>query len=300
MDEILQKLLQSELLSEETKTEIATQWNESVESYKKQLKEEAIMEVRAELAEQWTQERDELIEKIDGFVAEHLQNEIVELKDDIDRFRDLEAEYAEKLVEEKHELAKTLAGELDELVDKMDAFFELRLSEELEELKEDLDVVKQNDFGRRMFEAFIDEYSKNYVNEDSVESKLNAAEQKLKDVEKRLSEKEEKLGQMIREAKMKEVLSPLSGKKKEQMEFILKNVETNKLQEAYNYFINRVLKEETTVDTKTEVITENKKEEETVVATGDDKQETVITEEVKEDAKKSDAFARLRKLASIQ
>lgn len=301
MDEILQKLLNSELLSEETKAELTQKWNESLEGYKTQVREEVIGEVRSELAEQWTTERDALIEKVDTFVAEAIKNEIVELKGDIDRFRDLEAEYAEKLVEQKHNLAQELATELDELVDKIDAFFEMRLSEEMDELKEDIEVVKQNDFGRRMFEAFSAEFNKNFIDEDSTAAELNVTKQKLEDVEKQLAESEQKTAKMIRESKLNEILSSLSGKKREQMEFILRTIETSKLQEAYNYFIGRVLKEEVKDEKTKEVVTEDKKAEEpNAVVTGDKPEQTqVVSEDKKEDVEKAAGFARLRKLALV-
>lgn len=244
MDEILNKLLQSELLSEETKAEISEQWTASVEAFKTQVREEVSGEVRSELAGQWITERDELINKVDGFVAEALTKEIEELKGDIERFRDLEAEYAEKLVEEKHKLAGEVAQELDGLVDKIDAFFEMRLTAEMEELKEDLEVVKQNDFGRKMFEAFASTYAKHYVDEDAVQSKLVVAESKLADAEKQLSALEDERNKMIREAKMEQVLSSLTGKKREQMAMVLKNVDTARLEESYKFFIGRILKEE--------------------------------------------------------
>lgn len=266
MDEILNKLLQSELLSEETKAEITQQWTASVEAFKTQVREEVSMEVRHELGQQWISEREELIGKVDTFVAEALTKELTELKGDIERFRDLEAEFAEKLVEEKHKLAAEVATELDALVDKIDAFFEMRLTAEIDELKEDLEIVKQNEFGRKMFEAFASEYSKHYVDEDSVQSKLSVAQQKLVDAEKALAEAEEKNAKMVREAKMEQVLSPLTGKKREQMAMILKNVDTSRLEESYKFFIGRILKEEEaapaakpltegTADTKTTVVT---------------------------------------------
>lgn len=244
MDEILNKLLQSELLSEETKAEISEQWTSSVEEFKTQVREETSAEVRSELAGQWITERDELITKVDGFVAEALTKEIAELKGDIERFRDLEAEFAEQLVEAKHKLASEVAEELDSLVDKIDAFFEMRLSAEMEELKEDLAIVKENEFGRKMFEAFASTYAKHYVDEDAVQSQLVVAESKLEDAEKQVAKLEEERNKMIREAKMEEVLSSLTGKKREQMEMVLRNVDTARLEESYKYFIGRVLKED--------------------------------------------------------
>lgn len=244
MDEILQNLLSSELLSEDARAEISSKWNTAVESYKTQVREEVSLEVRGELAEQWATERDTLIENVERFVSTKLVEEIEELKADIERFRDLEAEFAEKIVEEKHSMASKLSEELDQLVDKMDAFFELRLSEEFTELREDLEVVKQNDFGRRIFEAFSTEFNKAHIDEESTASKLAAAVAKLDDAQSVIAKLEESQSKMIREAKLEKLLAPLAGKKREQMAFVLQNVETSRLEEGYNHFINRILKEE--------------------------------------------------------
>lgn len=294
MDEILNKLLQSELLSEETKAEISEQWTASVESFKTQVREEVSMEVRNELAEQWISERDELITKVDSFVAEALTKEMAELKGDIERFRDLEAEYAEKLVEEKHKLAAEVATELDALVDKIDAFFEMRLTVEMDELKEDLEIVKQNEFGRRMFEAFATEYAKNYVDEDAVQSKLTVAESKLKDAEKALAESEEKINKMLREAKMEQVLAPLTGKKREQMAMVLKNVDTARLEESYKFFIGRIMKEDAAATAAP--LTESKTAAATTVVTGE---EPGATTEQKA-GQINEGLAHLKRLAGIK
>lgn len=293
MDEILQKLLSSELLSEDAKAEISTQWTTSVEQYKTTVREEVTMEVRAQIAEQWASERDTLIESVEQFVSKKLDEEVAELKSDIERFRDLEAEYAEKIVEEKHSMAGTLSEELDQLVDKMDAFFELRLSEEFSELREDLDIVKQNEFGRRIFEAYATEFNKSYVDEDSIQSKLAAAVAKLEDAEQTISTLEESQAKMVREAKLEKILAPLNGKKKEQMQFVLQSVETSRLEEAFNHFIGRVLKDDVStaqpeVDAKTQSLTES------VVVTGNES--SVIDTKT---AAASDKFSHLRRLAGM-
>jgi hypothetical protein len=287
MDEILQKLLSSELLSEDAKAEISTQWTESVEQYKSVVREEVTMTVRAEIAEQWANERDTLIENVEAFVAKKLDEEVAELKADIERFRDLEAEYAEKIVEEKHAMADTLSEELDQLIDKMDAFFELRLTEEMAELHEDLEIVKQNEFGRKIFEAYATTFATSYVDENSVQSKLSATLAKLSDAEKAIGQLEEAQSKMVREAKMEKILSSLNGKKKEQMAFVLANVETSRLEEAYGHFIARVLREDNTDNKPAQII-------ESVVVTGDVPNST-------EPAKvaSSDKHSELRKLAGI-
>lgn len=292
MDEILNKLLQSELLSEETKAEISEQWTTSVEAFKSQVREEVSGQVRLELAEQWAGERDELITKVDQFVAEALTKEVSELRGDIDRFRDLEAEYAEKLVEEKHRLAAEVADELDSLVDKIDSFFEMRLSAEMEELKEDLEIVKQNDFGRKIFEAFAATFGESYVDEDAVQSKLAIAEQKLSAAQAALADREEKLNKMVREAKLEQVLAPLTGKKREQMAMVLRNIETSRLEESYKFFIGRVLKEDTEQAAKP--LAESAAPSKTTVVTGEPAATLVESQ-----GSKSSDLAALRRLAGL-
>ena len=296
MDEILQKLLSSELLSEEAKAEISTQWTSSVEQYKTSVREEVTMAVRSEIAEQWANERDALIENVDTFVSKKLEEEITELKADIERFRDLEAEYAERIVEEKHAMAEKLSQELDQLVDKMDAFFELRLQEEFTELREDLEIVKQNEFGRKIFEAFATEFNNTHVDEDSIQSKLAAAVAKLQDAEQTISTLEESQAKMVREAKLEKILAPLNGKKREQMSFVLANVETDRLEEAYTHFIGRVLKEETSeaqpeADTKQVQLNEQAA---SVVVTGDESSETPAKQ-----VAAGDKYSHLKKLAGM-
>lgn len=296
MDEILQKLVSSELLSEETKAEITKVFSESVEAYKAQLTEEIGLQVRAELAEQWVKDKEALVESVDSFITVQLASEISELKEDVESFRDLEVEYAAKLVEEKHTMAAQLGEELDQLVDKIDAFLEIRLSEEMEELKEDLEEARQNTFGRKVFEAFVNEFGKSFIDETSVMGKLAVSEQKLREAEKKLEEQSAAANAAARQQKMTEILAPLSGSKREQMELILKNVETDKLQESFNKFVGRILKEDAPENQTLVESTEDKTVDSTTVVTGETA--PVITEG-KHDAEKEARIARLRKLASV-
>lgn len=297
MDEILQKLLSSELLSEDAKTEISSKWSDAVNQYKQTIKEEVSGEVRTELAEMWTNEKAALAEQIDSFVTSKLIEEVDELKGDIERFRDLEAEFAKKIVEEKHVMAEQLSTELDQLIDKMDAFFEMRLSEEFQELREDLEVVKQNEFGRKIFEAFANEFGKSHHDEDSVQAKLGAAIAKLKDAEKTIGALEESKASVVREAKMEKILAPLNGRKREQMAFVLQNVETERLEEAYSNFIGRILKEEDSQESVPgrKPVMAPLKESKAVLYTGDN----AGYKAKQAPAAKDDQLAHLRKLAGM-
>lgn len=289
MDELLQKLLEAEVLTEDTKNELKeafeTKLNEAVES----AKAEAEADVRAELTEQWVNERDALIEAVDSKVSDFLDAEFDELKEDIERFRDLEAEHAEKLVEAKAQMSDELKNDLVELVEKLDAFLEIRLTAELDELREDIDEVRKNDFGRRIFEAVAQEYQATFADDDSVEGTLRETEQRLEDTEQQLEEAVSELASIQRKLKMEEVLSPLSGRQREVMEAILKNVETDQLDEGYKTFIGRVLRESDNAEAGSEkesaVLAESASDEETedmstAVMTGDreDLFESVETE----------------------
>lgn len=308
MEELLQKLLEAEILTEDTRKELEDAFKAQLEEATTAAKDETAADVRAELTEQWVTERDNLIEAIDTKVGEMLVQEIAELKEDIESFRDLEAEYAEKLVEAKGEMGDELKGDLKELVEKIDSFLEMRLKSEMSELKEDIAEVRKNDFGRRIFEAVEAEFNDNHADKASAAKSLRETKARLADTETALEESESKLAAMQRTQKLDEVLSPLAGQQRDVMEAILKTVPTDKLEEGYKTFIGRVIRE-SEEDVKSEkedkVLAEDtledgkddaKKLDEGVVVTGD---ETVTLEESEEVKVESDSAARLRKLAGI-
>lgn len=259
MDELLQKLLEADVLSADTKSELEQAFKSQLDEAIEVARAGAAADVRAELTEQWVAEKDTLIEAVDTKVGEFLEEEIKELKTDIERFRDLEAEYGQKIVEAKQEMANELKTDLADLVEKIDAFLEMRLQSEMEELKEDIDRVRENDFGRRIFEAFNSEYAANYSDEDSAKISLRETEKRLEQTMKLLGESETKVARMERVKKMNSILSPLSGRQREVMEAILKNVDTDNLDEGYKTFIGRVLREteENTSEKETAVLAEN-------------------------------------------
>lgn len=317
MDELLKTLLAAEVLTEETKQELEAAFTKHLGEAVSKAREEATANVTAELNEQWITERETLIEAIDEQVSTVLSEEMKELKDDIERFRDLEAEYAEKLVEAKSEMADQLKADIDVLIEKLDAFLEVRLAAELEELREDVQVVKKNEFGKKVFEAFVSEFKKHYTADDSVEGKLIETQKRLDDTLATLEESEKKLAGMLRANKMREVLSPLSGRQREVMEAILKNVDTPMLEEAFKVYVGKVVKETSdkkdvneasTSEKETKVLAEGEKKEAAPIkgkaVTGDKTEVLKEGEELeKEQEVKSsisdDEKVRLRRLAGL-
>lgn len=263
MEELLNKLLAADILTEDTKADLEGAFKKQLDEAIETARAAATATVTAELNEQWITERDTLIEALDAKVTEALATEIVELREDIERFRNLETEYAEKLVEAKGEMAETLKSDLAQLIEKMDAFFEIRLSHELQELREDFETVKRNEFGKSIFEAFVTEFKKHYAGDDSVEAKLNETESQLEDALTALEQAEKRSARLERTMKMEKVLAPLTGRTREVMEAILKNVDTPLLEDAYKTYVGRVLKE-----TSAEEEQQSSEKEEKVLAEG--------------------------------
>lgn len=302
MDEILKKLLESDILSEETKAEVQEQFKTAIDTFMTEERSKLEVEIRSQLTEQFVQAREELAESVDAKVEEFLNKEFDELHEDINKFRDLEVEYAEKLVEEKEKLAQTLAEQLNQLVDKIDAFLEVRIDEEFSELKEEIDQVKKLEFGRRIFEAMESEFKKFRATDlEDVEQELAEAKDRLEDANRKISEMEQARLNEARNTKMEELLSALSGTAKEQMKIILSNVATEKLDEAYKIYIGRVLKE-SVVETKnpSQTVTESKVQEpakETKLVTGNE--DLQLNEETKPSDQQIQMRLRMQKLAGL-
>lgn len=293
MDEILKKLLESEVLSEETRATLTEQFNTAVAAF---LAEERI-KLEASLTEEFVKAHAELTESVNTRVDEMLQAEIAELKEDIESFRDLEVEAAEKEVALREELAGTLQTELGKLVDSLDEFLELQVASEFNELKEDIAEAKRNLLGQQMFEAYeglVKAHRKSDLAD--VERELAEAKDKLADAEKALAESEKAKAAEARAAKLEEALSPLTGLAREQMKLLLSSVSTARLSEAYAIYLPRVLKE--AVATPTTVV------EKTLVEDVAPAKVVTGNEEIVEAAPvvtkpSNDGLARMKRLAGL-
>jgi hypothetical protein len=299
MDEILKKLLESNVLSEETKGQLQEQFKTVVDAYLLEERTKQEQMIMAQLTEEFVKSQEKLTEALDIKIDAFLDAEFKELKEDIESFRDLEVEYAEKLVEEKAKLATQLSEELDQLVDKLDAFLDVRLDEEFTELKEDISEVRKLEFGRSIFEAMEQEFRKHRSNDTSkLEQELAEAKEQLSDAKNRIGSMQRDRIAEARTNKMDELLSPLSGTAKEQMKVILANVATEKLDEAYKTYLGRVLKESVVAKTETKPLVESvkaSKDAEQILFTGNESE--MVTESVKP---VDDQLARIRRLAGLK
>lgn len=306
MDELLAKLLSSELLTEDTRNEVAAEFKTLIENAIIEATATAEVDVRAQLTEQFNAEREALVEAVDTKATEFLSAELAELKEDIENFRDLEVEAAEKLVEARKEIAEGVKADMQQLIDTLDVFLEERMTVEFNELRESIAEVEKLQFGKRIFEAFAEEFKGQHTDEDGTLAALAEAKAELETVRSTLTESQSALTKAKRDAKLVEVLEPLSGRSREVMEAILKNTPTEKLEEAYQTFIPRVLHESTKVETvvpekesdKSSVLAESDGStsgEKTTVVNGDTPKETEVVIESAKPALKS----RLATLAGL-
>lgn len=303
MDELLQKLFESELLTPDMQAEIKVSFEAKMAELTEQVREQESTKVRAELVEQWLSERETLVEAIDAKVEDLLATQLDELKEDIARFRDLEAEKAAEIVEMRATMAAELQSDITALIVELDSFVDARLTHEISELKEDLAIANQNNFGRKIMEAFKDEFVTSFYDENSIQSKLDETAHQLETIEAKYARVLQENKKLKHDGILESLLAPLSGTKRDVMETLLSKVPTDKLNETYEKFIGRVLTEtpntipqekESKVLSET-VITTERKEINVAIRTGDTAETVELTEGTS--SLDSDIVAQLRRLS---
>ena len=220
--------------------------------------------------------------KLEGFVMKQLGKELVEFQSDrrkvSENFSKLEnfivhalAREIKEFAVDKRDLAETkvkLVREAKEKFNNIKQTFIKRssavvenvvtkkLTSEIKQLKEDIDSARNNDFGRKLYEAFAQEYAGSYLNEKSETSKLlkiiqkkdmelaearQVAAEKTTIVESKDREIRVTKDLMERKNVMAELLSPLSGDKRELMHELLESVQTPKLSVAFDKYLPTVM-----------------------------------------------------------
>jgi predicted DNA-binding protein len=225
------------------------------------------------------------IGKLESFVMRMLAEEIQEFEADkkavVETKVRLVAEGKAKLAELQQKFVKQSAAAVKEAVTSS-------LESELTQLKEDIQIARENMFGRRLFEAFASEFAGTHLNEnkqirelqaqvESVTSKLSEAVQTMEDQQSLVESKETEI-KIIKESaerkeRLAEMLKPLNKEKSAIMRDLLESVQTDRLQSAYEKYLPAVLNNSAvkTVASKAAVLTESR-----TVATGDKTAKTAV------------------------
>ena len=210
------------------------------------------------------------LEKLEGFVVHALAREIQEFAQD----KQDVVETKVRLVREAREQLESLKGRfVAESAKKMSQAVSQHLKAELSQLKEDIQVARENNFGRRIFEAYAAEFGATHLNEKAEVRKLHdiishkdgqlSEAIKLAEKAKVLVESKEREIRMIkesneRESTMQELLAPLNKEKAEVMRNLLESVQTARLKNAFEKYLPAVLEDRSVKASKviTESITE--------------------------------------------
>ena len=335
----LKPLLDSDLINEETRSEITEAWEATLNEAREQVR----AELREEFAQRYEHDKTVMVEALDRMVTEGLAVELeqvraekqalaedrvrfqAKMKESSTKFNDfmvtklaeeigelrkdrkmhtqgvakLESfvvhalareirEFAQdkqdvvetkvRLVREAHKQLETLKARfVTESARKMSNAVGRHLKAELGQLQEDIKVARENNFGRRIFEAYAAEFGATHLNEKAEVRKLHDViarrEQQLGEAiklgakAKTLVESKEREIRIIRESNqrasaMEELLAPLNQEKAGVMRNLLESVQTARLSGAFEKYLPAVLADRSVKASK--VITEN-----VSVATGD-------------------------------
>lgn len=326
-NDVLKALLENELLTDDVKKSIAGAFATIVDEQKTLAEEAAIAEagdalnealaearekmegdVRIELATKFVSERNELIKSLDESVTEMLAAEVAELKEDISDFRDLEVEMIAKLEDEKDALAEQFASEKKVFVTEIDKFVESRITDEMQELNEDITEIKKNTAGMQLFEAFVATYEDSFADKDehikSVKAKLEEMANEKEAAEARATALEEQVSDLTRSKALEETLAPLSGKRKAVMASILEGFSPDKFGVVYNKMIPRVLNSVPAGSVVLESASSTSDPETVEIMDGDsrlDESDAVIEDEavLTESTNAASELSMIRKLAGI-
>ena len=191
--------------------------------------------------------------RLEQFVIKALAEEIQEFEQD-----------KKAVVETKVRLIAGAKAKLDELQQQFIArssklvkeAVAKNLESELTQLKEDIQIARENMFGRRLFEAFASEFSVTHLNENKeiakLKSELASKEADLTEAHQVIAEKEVMVESAKKEVKiikesterqqiLADLMKPLNSEKAAVMRELLEGVQTAKLQNAYEKYLPAVL-----------------------------------------------------------
>ena len=261
MDAIMKEAIKTEL--DEFKQENNSLIQERLK-YKKGIKEHAKIvnqfanEILVEEMREFRKDRKDQktnFRKLEEFVIKQLTEELTDLHTDKQQL----AEQKVKLIKEgKAALKKAKVKFIEESAARVENIIDGVLRKEFIAMREDIQAAKENEFGRRIFEAFASEFLTSTLSENTQTGKLA---KRIADMKNELDEANEALvrnDQLLREAQrktriaedlserkaiMSEMLEPLTPTQKDLMETVLESVTTSNLKKAFKKYLPSVLAE---------------------------------------------------------
>jgi hypothetical protein len=262
---------------------------ESKVAYKRQIREHAKMlnkfvieaiakEIRELREDRQSQKKN--FGKLEEFALRKLSSEIKELKEDEQK---LVQARVDLITEGRRVIADAKSKFIKEAATKAEKLLTESLRTELTQLREDIQVSRENAFGRKIMEAFAGEFMASGFADGTQVKKLSKQLQQLtnrldestkliqaKDTEIANNEKKIRMAEdaVKRQTIMQELVGPLGKEKRGIMEDLLKTIPTTQLRESYNKYLPAVLNDTAVAPKGKTVISESTASQKTEM-TGD-------------------------------
>jgi DNA repair exonuclease SbcCD ATPase subunit len=248
------------------------------------------------------------VNKLETFVLKQLSEEIAEFQADKKALVEQRVKLAQEGKKKLHEAQTKFIERAGQAVNKT---LDSVIRKELVQWRDDIKVARENNFGRRIFEAVAAEYMASYLSEGSEIKKLSKVlrQQKaaLAEAQQKINEKETLVETARAEARaandrikrtetMNELLKPLSRDKKTVMEDLLKDIKTTNLKEAFSRYLPAVMNEGK-VEPAKQTLAETTQPK-SVAITGD--RQNKLSQAVIEESKQSDDLGVILHLAGIK
>ena len=259
-----------------------------------------------EIAELRTDRNDQkaTIGQLEEFALRKLTSELSELHED---HKALVNARVKLVTEGRKAIEETRSAFIKKASDKVNGLVTESFKKEMTQLKTDIREAKENNFGRKIMEAFAAEFMASKFADGTAVSqltrKIEEIQSELTEAHKTITTKEVQISESLRRQRiaedqaqrvrvMQDLCAPLSKDKRGIMEELLESTDTSKLKDQFQKYLPSVLNEEIRKDKKQ--LVEGHQSQKTVV-TGD-KSTTVDSAPADAD----DTIRQLRKLAGIK
>lgn len=208
---MLKEILENAVLTEEVKESLSEAFETAIETHKQ------------ELNEQYELKQEEAMSQVHSLVESALESELDALAEELRHARTLEVQYADKFEQFKEAYAEEASLQVANIVRET-------VEHELDELRESIEDARKARFGTMLYETFRDAYVENFGGGDM-------------DVVEELRTAQLQLEQYERDNTINNLLEGFTGKKRNIMQTMLEDTETEKLYERFETVHKLVLAE---------------------------------------------------------
>jgi len=241
---------------------IARQLNEELTEFvkdRRQLKvqRQQMAKELENIRENTSLEYSQRVRKLEEFILKQLSEEIAEFHAD----KKALVEQRVKLAQQgRQRIEETRAQFINRAKNLVENTLNTVIRDELSQWRDDIKVARENNFGRKIFEAYTAEYMNSYLAEHSEVRKLNRqlteTNSRLDAALRQVDRQKQSQTRLVEDAQariktaedraqrleiMQDIMAPLGREKREVMEDLLKGIRTQNLREAFNRYLPTVM-----------------------------------------------------------